>query len=114
MARFLVEIIPPQQLLTAVAPLYVVPTNRTTVVTRITFTNTTATDRFVDMWLVPDGDTPTDSNQFLKEVFIVAGETFSTSDVEGHNLPAGTSIQVSAEINGAITIRGSGSEVTND
>lgn len=114
MARFLVEIIPPQQLSNAIATLYIVPTNRTTVVTRISFTNTTTTDRFVNMWLVPDGDTAADSNQFLEEVFVVAGETFSTSDVEGHNLPDGTSIQVSAEINGAITIRGSGSEVTND
>ncbi len=114
MARFLVEIIPPQQVSTAVAPLYVVPANRTTVVTRISFTNTTTTDRFVNVWLVPDGDSPADSNQFLKEAFVVAGETFSPSDIEGHNLPAGTSIQVTAEVNFALTIRGSGSEVTND
>ncbi len=114
MARLLVEIIPPQQVSGAVAPLYTVPTNRTTVVTRISFTNTTTTDRFINMWLVPAGDGPTDSNHFLKEVFVVAGETFSPSDVEGHNLPAGTSIQVSAEISLAVTIRGSGTEVTND
>lgn len=114
MARFLVEIIPPQQVSTAVAPLYIVPENRTTVVTRISFTNTTTTDRFVNMWFVPDGDGPTVSNQILDEVFVVAGETFSPSDVEGHNLPAGTSIQVAAEVSAAITIRGSGSEVTNN
>lgn len=113
MARFLTEIIPPQQLNAAVQVLYTVPDNRTTVVTRVSFTNTTSTDRFVNLWFVPQGDSPTNSNQILtSSVFVVAGETFSPSDVEGHNLPAGTTIQAAAEVAAAITIRGSGTEVT--
>lgn len=113
MAREIKQIIPPQQLSVGAALLYEVPSNRTTVITRITFTNTSTTDRFVSLWLVPSGDTPQDSNKILDENFVAAGETFSLSDVEGQALPQGNTIQAAAEAVNAITIIGSGTEVTN-
>lgn len=113
MARFITQIIPPKQLSASAASLYQVPDNRSTVITRISFTNTTSTDRFINLWLVPEGDTPLDENKILDEVFIAAGETFSPSDVEGQVLPTKNTIQGQAEVASAITVIGSGNELTN-
>ena len=113
MARFIKQIISPQQLSASTLTLYTVPSNRTTVITRISFTNTTTTDRFVNLWLVPTGNTAADENQIIDELFIAAGETFSPSDVEGQVLPTGNTIQAQAEVANAITVIGSGNEVTN-
>lgn len=113
MARTILQIIPPQQVGVGVSTAYTTPTNRNTVVTRITFTNTTTTDRWVSIWFVPSAGVAQDENKILDEVFVAAGETFSPSDVEGHVLPSGNTIQVQGEIAGALTVIGSGNEVTN-
>lgn len=113
MAREVKQLIAPQQVPVSAAPLYIVPTNRSTTITRITFTNTTSTDYFVSLWFVANGDSPTDSNNIINEDFVAAGEAFSPSVVEGHTLPSGTSIQVAAEAATSITIVASGTEITN-
>lgn len=112
MAREIKQIISPQQLGTGAGVLYTVPTNRITVITRITFTNTTSTDRFINLWLVPSGSSPLDENKIIDTTFVAANETFSPSDVEGQALPDGSTIQASAEIAAAITVIGSGTEIT--
>ncbi len=113
MARTVLQIIDPQLITTSAAVVYTVPVNRTTVITRISFTNISTTDRFVNLWLVESGGSPSDNNQIVKEVFVAAGETFSPSDVEGQAIPASSTIQVSAEANSAVNVIGSGTELTN-
>lgn len=113
MARRVVQIIPPQILNTGAAILYQVPTNRTTVITRITFDNFSSTDRFINLWLVPSGGVPGNDNQVIKETFVAASETFSSSDIEGQALPEGSTIQISAEADDSINVVGSGTEITN-
>ena len=114
MSREIKQIVPPQQLSASITTLYTTPTNRRTVITRITLTNTTTTDRFVNLWLVPNGSTAQDENKILdgQKTKIAAGETFSPPDVEGQVLPTGDTIQAQAEVASAITIIGSGTEVT--
>lgn len=113
MAREIKQIIEPQQMSSAITTLYTVPDNRTTVITRITFTNTTSTDRFVNLWLVPNGSVAGDDNKILDEDFVAAGETFSAADVEGQAIPKLSTIQGQAEVSLAITVIGSGTEITN-
>ena len=113
MARTVLQIIAPQLLPIGAAAVYVVPTNRTTVISRISFTNVSATDRYVNLWLVPSGGVPDDSNQIVKELFVPADETISPIDVEGQAIPAATSIYANAEVISAINIIGSGTEITN-
>lgn len=113
MARVLSQIITPQQLPNSITTLYTVPNNRTTIITRISFTNTTTTDRFVTLHLVPSGSTPVDSNKIIDEEFVAAGETLSPVQVEGQVILQNSTIQGLAETGGSITIIGSGTEVTN-
>ena len=113
MARIPEQIITPQQLTTSNAVLYTVPVNRTTIITRISLTNTSATDRFVDLHLVPSGSSVLDSNKIVDGEFVAAGETLSPIQVEGQVILESSTIQGSAEANSAITIIGSGTEVTN-
>lgn len=113
MARLVKQIIPPQQLGGGIAIVYTVPQNRDTVITRISLANTTGIDRFVNLWLVPNGSTALFENQILFETFIAAGETFSPPDVEGQVIPTQSTIQAQAEVGAAITIIGSGNEITN-
>ena len=112
MARVATQIIVPQQLSNALTTLYSVPINRTAVVSRITFLNTTATDRFIDVHYVPNGGTASVTNQILDGVVVAAGETFSPSDLEAHVLPTGATIQALAEVASAITVIGSGTEIS--
>ena len=112
MARELKQIISPQQLSASTVIYYTVPVNRTTTITRISFTNTTVTDRFVNVWLVPNGGSPVDSNKIVAGEYIAAGETFSPLQLEGQTLPAGSTIRSAAEVATAITVIGSGTEVT--
>lgn len=112
MARFLRQIIPPQRLNASITTLYTVPDNRNTVITRISLTNTTTTDRFVNLWLVPNGGTAQDDNKIIDQQFVAASETFSPSDVEGQIIPENSTIEAQAEVANAITVIGSGNEVT--
>lgn len=113
MARNLAQIILPQQLDVGINTLYTVPNNRTTVISRIAFTNTTTTDRFIDLYLVPSGSGPTVANQIVDGEFVAAGETFSPIQVEGQVIPENSTIQGAAEVASAITVIGSGTEITN-
>lgn len=112
MARTITQIIAPQQLSNSVTVLYTTPENRDTVITRITFTNTGTVDRFVNLWLVPNGGSAVDENKILDAVNVAAGETFSAADVEGQVLPAQNTVRGNAETAGTITVIGSGTEVT--
>ena len=113
MSRDLKQIIPPQQLGAGTSLLYTVPLNRSTVVTRISLINTSSEARFVNIWFVPNGSVPADDNKIVDNLFVSAQETFSPPDVEGQVLPSQNTIQAQAEVATAITIIGSGTEVTN-
>ena len=113
MARVIKQIIEPQFLNTSIATLYTVPENRTTVITRISFTNTSGNDRFVNLWLVPNGGSASNENKIVDNIFVAVNETFSPSDVEGQAIPAESTIQGQAQAATSISIVGSGTEVTN-
>lgn len=113
MARELKQLIPPQQLTASATVLYTVPANRTTTITVMSLTNTTATDRYFNLWIVPSGDTAADDNKIYDQIYVASGETFSPSEIAGQNIPAGTTIQMQAEVIAALTVLGSGAEITN-
>ena len=113
MARFIEQIIAPQQMVTTVATLYTVPNNRTTVITRISFTNTSATDWYVELYLVPSGGAASDANKIVDQEYVASGETLSPIQLEGQVLPENSTIQGLAEAATSITVIGSGTEVTN-
>ena len=98
------------QLTTSAASYYTVPANTITTISACSLCNSTATARYVTVYLVPNGGTAGVSNVVLSQRVIAAGETYNVSAVIGQTIPAGASIQALAEAASAITLVASGYE----
>lgn len=105
------QLFAPAQLAIANGTFYTVPTNRTTVITKASFSNTSASAVAVSAHLVPAGDSVTAINQIIDGFILDGGETFSSPDMEGQVLPQQSTIQMSADANAAVTVIFSGIEI---
>jgi hypothetical protein len=90
--------------------LYTVPASTVAIIKDIHICNNTGTNRHVSIWLVPNGDSPTDENIIFFEWDVpkrdfVHWTGFQTLDTTGDT------IQASAEVTDSITITISGAEL---
>lgn len=112
MATRNVRIIPGSQLTASAAAYYTAPANTRCVVKRLSFTNTTAPAVTVTVYLVASGGSPAATNIIASAHVVAGGETWDCASAEGHVIEAGGTIQALASAVTAITIIGSGVEVT--
>lgn len=89
--------------LSATAPSTVFVASGENAVTSIIFCNVdSATDAYIDVWMVPTGQAAGDNNKILNQIFIPAKETFSI-DTERFILSNGDSVAAQATQNSVIT-----------
>ena len=90
---------------------YTVPASTVTIVKDIHICNNTSFDRWVSLWLVPNGDSASDENIMFFEWEVPKNDFvhwvgFQTLDT------VGDTIHASAEVTDAITVTISGAEIT--
>jgi hypothetical protein len=83
-----------------------------TVLDTLTVTNTSATDAEFTCYLVPGGDSPTNSNMLISARALAAGETYVCAPAIGHVLESGASIQAFSSTASSLAIRASGKQIT--
>lgn len=100
------------ELTDSAAEYYTVGVDNTQIV-KITFCNTSSSEKLVSLWLVPSGGSVGDDNQILNDYPIGGGETYSDYNIEGQIIPSGASIYAKADVTSTVTIHGSGIEFTD-
>lgn len=106
------RIFTPAQLGVSAATYYTVPTNTRCVIKKLTLTNSTGTARTATVYLVPSGGTAGATNVLTSAKTIAPGQTWECIYAEDHVLESGSTLQALAEVASAITIHGSGVEIT--
>lgn len=106
-----VLIAPKQAEITAVAQ-YTVPVSVSTIIDKMSATNTTGAAAALTVFLVTGGSAGSTSNTVISAKSIAAGDTYLCPEVTGHVLRVGDSITTLAGTGSAITIRASGREVS--
>lgn len=104
-------LIAPAQLTVSAATYYTVPANTTTIIKKLTFTNTSGTARTVTVYFIPSGGSASDTNTLTKTQSIPATSVWECYEAEGHTLGAGDFIQALADGATAVSVRASGLEV---
>jgi len=106
------QLFTPTLLGASVGTYYTVPSNRSTLVTKATFTNTSSGAVSITAHLVPAGGSAGTQNQIIDSFVLDSNETFSSSDIEGQLLPQQTTIQMAADTASAVSVIFSGLEIT--
>ena len=106
------QIIQPQELPNAVAIQYTTPTATVTAIRRITLFNSSGTAKTFTVHLVPNGEAVGNDNMFYKTVSLDTLATTTLTELEGHVLEAGDTIQMFASAATSITVIGAGTEVS--
>lgn len=88
--------------------LYAVGANDILTIRKFTICNNDSADRTVEIWLVPNGSSPDDTNKLIDNKNIPAGYTIVISEAEGHVLDGGGIIYAKASVGGVLTAHGSG------
>lgn len=96
---------------TSVSILYT-STSAKTVLDTLTVANTSAADAEFTCYLVPNGDSPADSNKLTSARALAAGETYVCAPAIGHVLESGASIQAFSSTASSLAIRASGRQIT--
>lgn len=99
------------QLGTSAGVLYTAPTNTTTIVKKLTVTNTSAGAVTVTIYLVPAAGTPGAANTVTSAKSIAAGATYEAYEAENHVLAAGDSLQALAGAATSLSLKASGIEI---
>jgi len=94
---------------TTAETLYTVPANTITIVKDIHVCNNSNADCYVSLWLVPNGDSPTDENVMFYQWNVPANDFVHWNGFQV--LSAGDTIQALAETADQITIHVSGAEI---
>lgn len=100
------------QLTDSAAPYYTAPAVTTAIVRVTQFSNPSNTPSAVTAWVVPAASTPTVANQYLNQLVLSPGETYTSPELSGVVLQAGDSIQAMASVNGTVVVMASGVEIT--
>jgi hypothetical protein len=111
MATFSEKNLARQAVDSSIETLYTVPASTVAIVKDIHICNNGATNRWVNIWLVPSGDSPTDENIIFFEWDVLKRDFahwtgFQTLDT------AGDTIQAQSETADQITITISGAEIS--
>jgi predicted phage tail protein len=112
MARTAKRLIAGSQLTTSAATYYTAPALTTTVIRKLSLTNTSGGAVTATLYLITSGGTAGATNTIASAKSLAAGETWSCSDAEGQVLEAGGFVQALASAGTSITIIGSGIEIT--
>ena len=86
--------------------------NCTTIIDKMTATNTTAANVLLSVNLVSLGGSAADSNLVIDERAIGPGETYACTELAGQVIESGGFISTLAGTASALTIRASGREIT--
>jgi hypothetical protein len=100
------------QLGTGVATYYTAGALTTTIIKKLTFTNTTAIAVSVTVYLIVAAGTAGDANTLRKTKTVAPNDVFECFEAEGHMLAPGDFIQALCSAAASITIMGSGIELT--
>lgn len=104
-------IIPAKRVETAQTTQYTA-VNCTTIIDKMTVTNTTAANVLLSVNLVSLGGSESDSNLIIDERSIGPGETYVCTEIAGQVLESGGFVSALAGTDTALTIRASGREIT--
>lgn len=106
------SLFPPLQLAAAEVAQYTAPAATRTIIDKLTGTNTTAAAATVTVKLVPNGGAAGVTNTIVSVKSIAPGECYTFPEIVGHVLNPGDFISTLAGTAAAITLRGSGREVS--
>lgn len=112
MARTAKRLIAGSQLTTSAATYYTAPALTTTIIRKLSFTNTSGGAVTVTVYLITSGGSASASNTIVSARSLAAGETWSCADAEGQVLEPAGFIQALASAGTSITVIGSGIEIT--
>lgn len=101
----------PAQLTASAATYYIVPANTSCLIKKITATNNDTVARTVTIYLVPSGGSAGVTNIIMKTKAIAAAETYEFTEIEGHVISTGDTIQALADSASQVTFQGSGVEI---
>lgn len=96
----------------AESTVYTVPSGTRTIIDKLTGTNTSGAAAAITVKLVPNGGVAGATNTIVSAKTLQAGEAYTFPEVVGHVLATGGFISLLASAAGAITVRGSGREVS--
>lgn len=91
---------------------YTVPASTRTIIDKFTATNTTGGAITLTVYIVASLGSPAAGNTIISAKSLAAGECYTCPELVGQILGAGDYISALASSAGAITIRGSGRELT--
>lgn len=91
---------------------YTAPASTRTIIDKFTGTNTTGVSATLTVKLIQNGGGAGVSNTIVSAKNIAAGECYTFPELVGHVLNPGDAISTLAGTAAAITIRGSGREIT--
>lgn len=111
MARKPVDIIPSTVLTTSAVTYYTVPTGISSIIKKISFTNTTTGIVKVTLYKVVAAGSAGTTNIIANQKALDALETWSCPDIEGKVLSVGDTIQALSDTASAVNIDGAGTEV---
>lgn len=87
-----VQIIPAQAITDTAVSYYASPANKTTIISKLTFTNHGGDAESIDVHIVVSGGSATAGNKVISAKVINANEAWPAYPLEGLVLPAGSSI----------------------
>lgn len=86
------QLVEPQAISSTLASYYASPSNKQTILSKLTFTNHGADAESIDVHIVPNGDSPVLSNKLISAKIIDANEAWSAYQLEGQLLNPGDAI----------------------
>ena len=111
MATTNVSLVEGSQLTTSAATYYTSPSNTTTIIKKLTVTNTSAGAVTVTIYLVASGGSAGAANTVTSAKSIAPGATYEAYECENHVLAPGDTLQALASSGASLTLKGSGIQV---
>jgi hypothetical protein len=99
------------QLTAATATYYTSPANTTTIIKKLTVTNTSASAATLTLYLVASGGSAGASKTVTSAKAIAAGATYEAFEAENHVLLPGDTLQALSGTASALTLKASGIQV---
>ena len=99
------------QLTTSAATYYTAPALTTTVIKKLTITNSTGSTVSVTLYLVPSGGSAGVTNIITSAKAILAGAVYEAYECENHVLMTGDTLQALAGSAASLTLKASGIEI---
>lgn len=104
----IISLFPETQLATSAAVLYISPTNTTTAIRKIVFTNTDTAACTFSVYIVPSGSSAGVTNIIISAFSLAPGQAYIASELSAIILGAGASLQALASSANKINAIGTG------